>query len=37
MISYEFDIHRGVRQEFPHSPILFNLFVNDVLDNCDKL
>jgi hypothetical protein len=36
MLSNEFPIHRGVRQGCPLSPILFNLFINDILNNCDK-
>jgi len=35
-LSEEFSIHRSVRQGCPLFPILFNLFINDVLDNCDK-
>jgi len=36
MLSNEFPINRGVRQGCPLSPILFNLFINDILDSCDK-
>ena len=35
-LSEKFSINRNVRQGYPLSPILFNLFINDVLDNCDK-
>ena len=36
MLSNEFPIKRGVRQDCPLSPILFNLFINDILNNCEK-
>ncbi len=36
MLSNEFPINRGVRQGCPLSPILFNLFINDILDGCDQ-
>ena len=35
-LSYEFPIHRGVRQGCPLSLILFNIFINDILNKCDK-
>ena len=36
MLSKEFPIHCRVRQGCQLSPILFNLFINDILNNCDK-
>ena len=36
MLSNEFPIKRGVRQSYPLSLILFNLFINDILNNCEK-
>jgi len=36
MLSNEFPIKRGVLQGCPLSPILFNLFINDILNDCEK-
>ena len=36
MLSNEFPIKRGVRQGCPLYPILFNLFINDILNDCEK-
>ena len=36
MLSDEFPINRGVRQNCPISTILFNLFINDILNKCEK-
>jgi len=36
MLSNEFPINHGVCQGCSLSPILFNLFINNILDGCDK-
>ena len=36
MLSNEFPIKRGVHQGCPLSPILYNLFINDILNDCEK-
>jgi len=37
ILSNEFPINRGVRQGCPLSRILFNLFINDILDKCNQI
>ena len=34
--SNTFNVQRGVRQGCPFSPILFNLFINDIFQGCKK-
>lgn len=36
-LSEPFPYERGVRQGCPASPILFNLYINDVLNECERL
>ena len=36
MLSNEFPIKSGVLQGCPLSPILLNLIINDILNNCEK-
>ena len=35
-LSESFNVKKGVRQGYPLSPILFNLFINDIFNNCNK-
>ena len=35
--SSSFSIMKGVRQGCPLSPILFNLFINDIFNGCNEL
>jgi len=35
-LSESFSIKKGVDKGCPLSPILFNLFINDIFNKCDK-
>ena len=35
-LTYFFDYQKGVRQGFPLSPLLFNIYVNDLFETMNK-